>query len=89
MKLISSEALAQYMEFRGFTVRSLAVAVDRKGKGRTSSRSIIGHLRSGRRDTCRPATARLIEECLQAPPGSLFVPSVSRISRDAGQGAAA
>jgi DNA-binding Xre family transcriptional regulator len=75
VKLISSPALAQYMAHRGFTVRSLA---DRVG----CSPALIGHLRSGKRDTCKPDTAKAIERCLDAPAGSLFVPRVSRVSQD-------
>jgi hypothetical protein len=85
VRLISHEALAQYMGFRGETVRSLAEAVDRENmkshKKETSTRAIVGLLRSGKRDTCQPWTARSIEKCLQAPPGSLFVPKVSHVSR--------
>lgn len=80
VKLISAAALAQYMEHRGLTVRSLA---DRVG----CSRALIGHLRSGERNTCRPATARKIEKCLDAPVGSLFVPQVSRVLQNAGRAA--
>lgn len=76
MRLISAEALAQYMTFRGFTVRSLA---DRIG----CSHSVIGHLRRGSRRTCKPDTARAIERALDAPTGSLFVPKVLRVAGDA------
>lgn len=75
VKLISAEALAQYMTFRGFTVRSLADRVD-------ASRATIGHLRSGARRTCSPETAKRIERALDAPKGSLFVPSVSSVARE-------
>jgi hypothetical protein len=84
VKLISPDALSQYMRFRGFTVRALAELVDRENakKGhRTSSRAIIGHLRSGKRSTCQPWTASSIEKCLDAPAGSLFVPHLSHVSR--------
>lgn len=76
VKLISNTAFAQYMDHRKFTVRSLAKRVG-------CSRATIGHLRSGQRDTCRPATAKAIEEALQAPSGSLFVPQVSHVVRNA------
>lgn len=84
VKLISSEAFAQYMKFRGYTVRTLADAVDRENRKQghtTSSRAIIGHLRSGKRDTCQPWTAISVEKCLEAPNGSLFVPRLSYVSR--------
>lgn len=75
VRLISSTALAQYMTFRGHSVRSLAIAAK-------CNRSTVGHLRSGKRKTCSPKAARRIEEALQAPPGSLFVAEVSRVSRE-------
>lgn len=95
VRLISSEALAQYMQHRGFTVRSLAAVVDAdtrkhaaKGDGAaTSSRTIIGLLRSGNRSTCQPYTARAIERCLGAPGGSLFVPQVSSVLPATGRAA--
>lgn len=75
MKLISASAFANYMEHRGHTVRSLAHKVG-------CSPALIGHLRSGKRNSCKPETALLIERCLNAPEGSLFVPQVSRVTRD-------
>ena len=79
LKLISADALAQYMRTRGFTVRSLADAV-----GGPHLRSTIGHLRSTKsgRSTCDPDLARRIERVLNAPQGSLFMPSVSRVARE-------
>lgn len=90
VRLISSDALAQYMEHRDETVRSLAAQVDREtakvaaktGGKPTRSRALIGHLRSGARKTCQPSTAHAIEKCLGAPRGSLFVPKISRVSRE-------
>lgn len=81
VKLISAEALAGYMRFRGETVRSLAAKVG-------CSHQSIGHLRSGKRDTCKPETARLIERHLNAPPGSLFIAKVSRVQRETARQAA-
>lgn len=92
VKLISSKAFSQYAEHRGFTVRTLAEAVDkelskmkatRAGKPARCSRSTIGHLMSGHRDTCLPHTARAIEKVLDAPKGSLFVPQVLPVVRNA------
>lgn len=77
VRLISAEALASYMKTRDFTVRSLAEAV-----GGKQCRSTIGHLRSGARKTCDPDLAKRIERVLNAPKGSLFIPSVSRVSRE-------
>lgn len=75
VRLISSDALVQYLKFRDLTVRQLAKQVG-------CSPAVIGHLRSGKRNTCRPETARQIERALNAPPGSLFVPQVSHVARD-------
>lgn len=72
VKLISRQALRQYMEFRGETNRSLALKC-----GPGVGRSIIGHLRSGQRATCSQKTAQALERSLNAPPGSLFVPEVA------------
>lgn len=81
VRLISNIALAHYMDHRGLSVRGLAVEVARITKGPCSP-STIGHLRSGKRASCRPATARAIEKALDAPSGSLFVPRVSNVVRD-------
>lgn len=78
MRLISPEALARYMEFRGYTVRALAKSVG-------CSPATIGHLRTGERNYCRPDWAKSIERYLQAPPGSLFVPELSTVSRETGR----
>lgn len=76
MKLISRQAFRQYMDYRGETNRSLAAKCP-EGIGR----AIIGHLRSGVRDTCSPTTAKAIEKALNAPPGSLFMPTVTTASQ--------
>lgn len=81
MQLISNVALAQYMDHRDVTVRGLAKKVSLL-TGERCSFQVIGHLRSGERNTCRPQTAKAIEKALEAPPGSLFVPRVSRVVRD-------
>ena len=81
VQLISSVAFAQYMDHRDVTVRGLAKTVERI-TGKKCSHQVIGHLRSGERNTCRPTTAKAIEKALGAPPGSLFVPRVSRVARD-------
>jgi len=73
VQLISAHALAQYMTFRGFTVRSLA---ERCGEKQWST---VAQLRSGRTNTCRPDLARKIEKALDAPSGSLFVPRVTTV----------
>lgn len=72
VRLISKQALRQYMEFRGMTNGELAAAAK-------CSASSIAFLRStgkSARDTVGPDTARRIEEALNAPPGSLFAATV-------------
>lgn len=81
VRLISSAVLAQYMEFRDLTVRELARRVP-------CSPALVGHLRSGKRSTCKPETARKIEKALNAPPGSLFVAKVSTVQRETARKAA-
>jgi transcriptional regulator with XRE-family HTH domain len=81
VRLISAAAFAAYMQHRGFTVRSLAARLGVK-PGR------IGHLRSGKRNTCPPQLARAIEKALDAPPGSLFVARLSTVHRERGRTAA-
>lgn len=74
MRLISRQALRQYMEFRGETNASL-------GTKAKLCKSTVGHLRGGQRDTCSPKTARAIEKALNAPPGSLFLAELPHTTR--------
>lgn len=83
VRLISRQAFADYLRYRGVSVRQLADLI-----GNPSARSTIGHLLSGERETCKPATARKIEKALNAPPGSLFVAKVSTVQRETGRAAA-
>ena len=71
VELISKDALVQYMDFRGESLRSLA-----KKCGVTHG--AIGNLTSGARRTCSPDLAKAIEEKLLAPRGSLFVGKTRR-----------
>lgn len=80
MRLISAQALRQYMEFRGFSVRSLAAKVG-------VSHGTIGWLTSGQRTTTKPETAKRIAKALDCPVESLFVPIVVRGSRTSGRAA--
>jgi len=70
VRLISREALRQYMEFRGETNASL-------GRKAGVSKAIVGHLRSGQRVTCTGRTAHAIERALNAPPSSLFLAAMT------------
>ena len=80
VRLISSEALAQYMSFRSLSVRDLA---QRAGL----SRAIVGHLRSGKRKNVKPATAKAVAKALDCPTEALFVPSVVHVASNVGRAA--
>lgn len=77
MLLKDSRMLRQFMEYKRMTIRDLA-------REARVSRATIGHLHSGARRSCKPATARAIEEALGAPLGLLFDPRPSRVSREVG-----
>jgi len=74
VRLISAQALRQYMGFRGHSVRSLATKVG-------VSHGTIGWLTSGQRNTTKPDTARAIAKALDCPVDALFVPIVVRGTR--------
>ena len=74
VRLISPVALRQYMEYRGYSVRSLAAKVG-------VSHGTIGWLTSGQRTTTKPETAKRISKALDCPTDALFVPVVVRGSR--------
>lgn len=69
MRLISAQALRQYMQFRGYSVRTLAMKVG-------VSHGTIGWLTSGQRNTTKIQTAQKIAKALDCPTESLFVPVV-------------
>ena len=67
LRLISAQALRQYMQYRGLSIRALAAKVG-------VSHGAIGWLTSGRRTTTRVQTARRIAKALDCPTDALFVP---------------
>ena len=69
MRLISAQALRQYMEFRGHSVRSLAAKVG-------VAHGTIGWLTSGQRTTTKVSTAKKIAKALDCPVDALFAPVV-------------
>lgn len=81
VQIISTQAFAHYMEYRGETNRSLAAKATEVLRKRRSSatvgHAIVGHLRRGERTSCSHATATALEEALNAPPNSLFVVKVA------------
>lgn len=80
VRLISPDALRSYMQFRGFTIRSLAKRVG-------CPHSTIGFLVKGTRPGCRPDTAVAIAKALDCPVESLFRARVSSVTRETGRAA--
>lgn len=81
VRLISTTAFRQYLAYRQLTYRELAARVG-------CSHSTIGHLCTGKRKTCGTKIALQIEKALDAPRGSLFVASISPVTRETGRSAA-
>ncbi|MCO6632683.1 helix-turn-helix transcriptional regulator [Cutibacterium avidum] len=75
VRVISAQQLRWWMTYRDMSVRNLASRVG-------VSHSTIGHLRSGARRTCAPATAKGIAKALDCPIEAIFVPTSSIVSRE-------
>lgn len=89
VKLKSRQAMYQFAEFQGLLKpdRSInAYALARKAGLKVG---VVGHLVSGRRNTCSVRTARAIEEALGCPPGFFFEAQMSQVSDDSRYKAAA
>lgn len=82
VKVKDRRILADYMRFRRLSYAQLAARVSEEAKTIGPSKATIGHLVTGKTTSTKPEWARAIEEILDAPSGSLFVASVSRVSRD-------
>lgn len=82
MELVSPAVLVSQMDYRGESNRSLAakcfIPNPKNGRTKVLAPSVIGHLRSGLRTTCKPSTAKAIEKALGVAPGLLFTPRVAR-----------
>ena len=72
VRVKSRRALNDWVAFKGLSGRRLAL---KAGLGQ----AIVGHLLSGRRTTCKPATAHAIEKALEVPEGFFFEPRMSRV----------
>lgn len=83
MQVKDRRILADYMRFRRMSYAQLAEEVRKRAKTKGPSKATIGHLVTGQTTSTKPEWARAIEEALDAPTGSLFVPRVSRVSKDA------
>jgi hypothetical protein len=86
--LLSSAAFGAYIAHRGESYASLAAEVTRRGTKVKPvpvkcSKATIGHLVTGKVRGTSPKRAKLIEEALNAPVGSLFMYRVTRVSQDA------
>ena len=74
--------LGKFIRYAGLSYASLAEEVRKRAKTPGPSKATIGHLVTGVTTSTKPEWARAIEEILDAPRGSLFVPKVSRVSQD-------
>lgn len=76
MRVISPVALQQYIRFRDLSYQKLGDKSD-------NSKSLIGHLATGRRVNTSPDRARRIAKALDVPVEVLFTAEVSTVHRDA------
>lgn len=85
IKLSNAEMFAQLMKANEFTVRTLTEAVQlvliRKRSKARISKSTIGHLRSGARNTVNHDVALAIAELFKLPANALFTPKVVKVTR--------
>ncbi|MDQ9075855.1 hypothetical protein RFH55_10010 [Cutibacterium avidum] len=77
---VNRRALDEYMRANGISNRQLS----RMTGGRIGP-AIIGHLRSGRRSTCSPETARAIREATREPMAMFFTFETATASRRTSQ----
>lgn len=88
VKLTNKELLIGMMKHHDYNVRTLAEEVNRrvkkKDKNLSCSRSLIGHLTSGNRNSCGSEVSKAIEDTLQIPRGTLFAPSIVPVTREVG-----
>lgn len=75
MRVISPVALQQYIRFRDLSYQELGDKSD-------NSKSLIGHLATGRRVNTSPDRARRIAKALDVPIEVLFAPEVTTVQRD-------
>lgn len=86
IRLTNAEMFAQLMKANQFTVRTLAEAVQlvliRKRSNARVSKSTIGYLRSGARNTVSHDVALAIAELFNLPANALFTPKLTTVTRD-------
>lgn len=73
VRVVDRRILEHYIKFRQVSYAELAIKVG-------CSKATIGHLVSGHVRTTKGEWAKAIEKALDAPTGSLFAPTVSRVS---------
>lgn len=83
VKVKDRRILADYLAFRRLSYAQLATRVHEITKTPGPSKATIGHLVTGQTSSTRKEWAVAIERALDAPAGSLFVATVSRVSKDA------
>lgn len=76
VRVVDRRILEHYIQFRELSYAQLAAKAG-------CSKATIGHLVSGHVKCTRKEWALAIERALDAPPGSLFEPKVSRVSENA------
>jgi transcriptional regulator with XRE-family HTH domain len=86
IKLTNAELFAQIMKANGYSIRTLTEAVKfilirNKSKAKIS-KSTIGYLRSGGRNTVTHDVALAIAEAFKLPPSALFTPKIVPVVRD-------
>lgn len=85
IKLTNSELFAQLLRHNGYSVRSFTDAVEnkliRKRSKATISKSTIGHLRSGARNSINKDVAAAAAELLGLPVTALFQSSIGHVTR--------
>lgn len=88
VKLKNRELLVGFMKHNDYNTRSLAEEVNRRvkkvNKNLSCSRSLIGHLTSGSRNSCGSEVAKAIEDAFGVPRGTLFAVSVVPVTREVG-----
>lgn len=75
VQLISQATFVALMQHKGYKIRSL-------GEASKVNRSTVGHLHSGKRDTCSSVNAKLLAKTLGVPVDALFRTQVSSVAPD-------
>jgi hypothetical protein len=97
VKLTNAELFNQLRDLHGHSVRTLTDAIDnelaataRKSNGgravkrhdrTTVTKSTIGHLSSGKRNTCNPDVAKAISKLFGLPVTALFTSHIDTVTR--------